>query len=221
MIIMFSNKKIILIILLLMALSTTAYFMLVVIPAKIARQTYDGAKQIGKDVASVFQLTPEITVNNTIVLQQRSPVLELATIKQQFQHQYSWKNTWAGSTKKINISGIFESKAGFDLNKKFSIILRDDHATVLLPSPQVLSVELVGDIKFSDEHGIWNWVDQQDRANAIEAFQRDARTYAQQADFIQLARNNAKEKLEAILKAHGKTVEIVFDESAEVIAPER
>jgi len=219
--IMVSNRKIVLIILLVMALSATTYFMLVVIPAKIARQTYDGAKQIGKDVASVFQLTPEVIVNNTIILQQKSPVLELATIKQQFQHQYSWMNTWAGSTKKINISGVFESKAGFDLNKRFSIAIHDEHATVLLPAPQVLSVELVGDVKFSDEHGIWNWVNQQDRANAIEAFQRDARTYAQQGEFVQMAKNNAKEKLTAILKAHGKTAEIVFDDSAKVIAPER
>lgn len=218
---MFSNKKIILFVVLLVAVSAAAYFMLVVIPAKVARQTYDGAKQIGEDVARVFQLTPEITVNNTIVLQQKSPVLELATIKQQFQHQYSWTNTWAGSTKKININGIFESKAGFDLNKRFSITIHGEHATVLLPLPQVLSVELVGDIKFSDEHGIWNWINQQDRANAIEAFQRDARRYAEQADFIQLAKNSAEEKLAAILKTHGKTAQIVFDDSAKVIAPER
>lgn len=191
--------------------------MLVVIPARVAEQTYDGAKQIGRDIARAFQLTPEVTVNNTIVLQQKSPVLELATIKQQFQHQYSWKNTWAGSTKKINISGVFESKAGFDLNKRFSIALHDDHAIVTLPSPQVLSVELIGDITFSDEHGIWNWVNQQDRANAIEAFQRDARAFAQQADFIQQAKKNAAEKLAGILKTHGKSAEIVFIKD---IAPE-
>ncbi len=218
---MFSNKKIVLIILLLLVLSASGYFMLVVIPAKVARQTYDGARQIGKDIASAFQLTPEVTVNNTIVLQQKSPVLELATIKQQFQHQYSWRNTWAGSTKEITISGVFESKAGFDLQKKFSIALYEDHAVVVLPSPQVLSVELIGDISFSDEHGIWNWVNQQDRANAIEAFQRDARTYAQQAEFIQLAKKNAEEKLAAIFKTHGKTAEIVFvKDSSTGIAPE-
>lgn len=218
---MVSNKKIVLIILLLIAFSATAYFMLVIIPARLAQQTYDGARRIGKDIASAFQLTPEVIVNNTIVLQQKTPVLELATIKQQFQHQYAWKNTWAGSTKKINISAIFESKAGFDLNKRFSVALHNDHATVILPEPQVLSVELVGDVEFRDEHGIWNWVNQQDRANAIEAFQRDARTYAQQADFISLAKKNAEEKLAAILKAHGKTAEIVFEEnSTKVITAE-
>jgi len=211
---MFSNKKIVLIILLLIAVSATAYFMLVIIPARLAQQTYDGARQIGKDIASAFQLTPEVTVNNVIVLQQKSPVLELATIKQQFQHQYSWKNTWAGSTKKISISAIFESKAGFNLNKKFSISIHGDHATVVLPSPEVLSVELVGDVEFRDEHGIWNWVNQQDRSAAIEAFQRDARIYAQQTDFILLAKKNAEEKLTTILKAHGKTAEIVFEDNA-------
>jgi len=218
---MFSNKKIVLVILLLIVLSASAYFMLVVIPAKVAQQTYDGARQIGKDIAGAFQLTPEVTVNNTIVLQQKTPVLELATIKQQFQHEYAWKNTWAGSTKKITIKGVFESKAGFDLQKRFSVALQEDRAIIVLPSPQVLSVELIGDVTFSDEHGIWNWVNQQDRANAIEAFQRDARTYARQADFIQLAKKKAEEKLSAIFKAHGKTAEIVFvEDSSTGIAPE-
>lgn len=218
---MLSNRKIILLIVLLIVLSGASYFIIVVVPAKLAQQSYAGAKQIGKDIASAFKFTPEITVNNTVVLQQQTPILELATIKQQFQHQYAWTSTWAGSTKKINISGIFESKAGFDLNKKFSIVIHNEKAFVTAPAPEVLSVELVGDIKFSDEHGIWNWVNEQDRANAIAAFQRDARTYAQQAEFIQHAKVAMEEKLRAILKGHGKEMDIRFsNDGVQPLMPE-
>jgi len=208
---MFSNKKIFLVIILLAMVSFTAYVIVVVIPARLAEKSYDGAKQIGRDIAKAFQFTPEITVNNTVVLQQQTPILELATIKQQFQHQYSWTNTWAGSTKKIDIQGVFESKAGFDLNKKFSIHINNDKAIVILPPPQVLSVELIGDIKFNDEHGVWNWVNEQDRAHAIEAFQRDARKFAAQANFIQQAKVTMEEKLRSILKSHGKEMAIRFE----------
>jgi hypothetical protein len=207
---MLSNRKIILMIVLLAMVSLTAYIVVVIIPARLAEKSYNAAKQIGKDISKAFQFTPEIEVNNIIVLQQQTAVLELATIKQQFQHQYAWTNTWAGSTKKITISGIFESKAGFDLNRRFSISLDDKKAVVILPEPQVLSVELISDVKFNDEHGVWNWVNGQDRANAINAFQRDARKFAAQADFVQQAKVNMERQLGRILQQHQKEMEIKF-----------
>jgi hypothetical protein len=112
-----SSRKIILLILLLITVSVTAYVIVVVIPARLAEKSYEGAKQIGRDISKVLQFTPEIKVNNTIVLQQQTPILELATVSQKFQHQYDWVNTWMGSTKKINISGVFEARRDLILPK--------------------------------------------------------------------------------------------------------
>ena len=208
---MLSSRKIILTIVLLIVLSITAYIILVFIPTRLAQRSYEGAKQIGRDISKVFQVTPEITVNNIIVLQQQTPILELATVSQKFQHQYSWTNTWMGSTKKIYITGIFEAKAGFDLKRKFAIRIEDTDAMVLLPPPEILSVELLGEVKFQDEHGVWNWVNTDDRAKAINAFQQDARTYAAQAQFVHQAEINMEKKLEEILALHGKKMVIGFD----------
>src|SRR5687768_12790010 len=113
---MFSNRKIILIILLLITISVTSYFLFVVIPARAVRQSYEGAKEIGRDIKELFQFTPEVSVNNTVVLEQQTPILELATLSQTFRHEYEWTNTWLNSTKKIKITGTMEAKAGFDLN---------------------------------------------------------------------------------------------------------
>lgn len=208
---MFSNRKIILFIILLITLSVSIYVVVVVVPAKVAKQTYEGAKKIGQDIRNAFQFTPEIIVNNTVILQQQVAVLELATVSQKFQHQYEWKNTWMGSTKKISIKGTFEAKAGFDLKKKFSIRINENKAVVTLPTPQILSVEPQADITFHDEQGVWNWVDATDRSKAVNAFQTDARTYAAQATFIEQAKLNMQEKLREIFKLHGKEVEIRFD----------
>lgn len=208
---MFSNRKLILVIILLVTLSIAAYVITVVIPTTLARKTYDGARQIGRDFREAFRFTPEITVNNTVVLQQQTPILELATLSQKFQHQYTWTNTWMKSTKKIAITGTFEAKAGFDLNEKFSIRITGDEAIVYLPAPKLLSIQSQEDVSFRDENGLWNWVDGADRAAAMNAFTADARKYASQAPFVTDAQQAMEEKLREIMKLHGKTVVIRYD----------
>jgi Protein of unknown function (DUF4230) len=209
---MFSNRKIILIIVLLATLSISAYIVIVYIPSALARKSYDGAKEIGRDIRDLFHFTPEVKVNNTVVLQQQTPVLELATLSQTFQHRHEWINTWMKSTKKITITGTMEAKAGFDLNKKFMIDINDDHAVVTLPHPRLLSLEPKDDIVFQDEHGIWNWVNADDRSKAINAFTSSAREYAASAAFVQDAQKQLVDKLTQILQAHGKTVAIRYDD---------
>lgn len=205
---MFSNRKIILVIILLIVISITTYVLLVFIPQRFAEQSYEGARRIGRDLREAFQFTPEIKVNNTIVVQQQASILELATLSQQFHHKYDWKNTWMGSTKEIEVSGTFVAKAGFDLNEKFNITIEGEKAVVTFPHPILLSVESLGDMQFRDEHGYWNWVNEEDRTRAVNAFTKDARTYASQAPFVSDASNIAQEKLIEILKPHVKEVEI-------------
>jgi len=213
---MFATRKLILIIILLITLSVTAYVIVVVIPSRLAERSYAGAKQIGHDISEAFQFTPEITVNNIVVLQQQTPILELATLSQKFQHQYEWTNTWLGSTKKINIRGSFEAKAGFDLNKKFTIQIKDGKALVILPKPQLLSIESLHDMKLEDENGIVNWITMEDRSKAMNAFTGDAKKYAEQAQFIAQAQQVMEKKLTEILTLHGKEVEIRYSEGEKI-----
>ena len=209
---MFATRKLILLIILLITLSITAYVIVVVIPSRLAERSYEGAKQIGRDISQAFKFTPEITVNNTVVLQQQTPILELATLSQKFQHQYDWTNTWLGSTKKINIVGTFEAKAGFDLRKKFSIQINDNKAIVTLPRPKLLSIEFLGDVSFSDENGVWNWVQPEDRAKAMNAFTRDARKYGEQGNFVRQAQQEMEKKLKEIFLLHEMEVEIRYSD---------
>ena len=210
---MFTSRKLILIIVFLIVTSATAYILLVYIPARVAQQTYDGARQIGRDIADAFRITPQITVNNTVVLQQQTPILELATVSQKFRHQYDWTNTWLGSTKKINIQGTFEDKAGFDLNQKFTVDINSNRAVVTLPQPKLLSLEPSGDVRFTDENGVWNWVDAADRSRAMNAFTRDARSYGEQGKFIAQAKTEMENKLKEIFSLHDMEVEFRYSGS--------
>lgn len=207
---MFSSRKIVLFILLIITATVAVYWIVVVIPARLAEKTYEGAKQIGHDFAKVFSFTPEVTVNNTIVLLQQSPVLELATLSQKFQHHYDWTNTWMGSTKKISINGGFEAKAGFDLRKKFAIEIKDDEAIVYMPPPQLLSIQPLDNVTFRDESGVWNWVNIDDRSKAMNAFTADARKYAAEAGFVESAREAMIKQITTIMATHGKTVQVRY-----------
>ena len=188
-----------------------AYVVLVAIPTQMAKRSYEAAKQLGEDFKKAFQFEPEVIVNHTIVLNQQSPILELAVLSQNFEHRFSWTNTWLSSTKTIAISGTFEAKVGFDLNEKFSVILQDDRAIVKLPEPKILSVESQGDISYRDENGVWNWINTDDRTKATNAFIRDARTFADQANFTLDAKEQIEEKIELLLQPYTKKV--VFEYS--------
>ncbi len=213
------SRNLKLLIILLIVGSIAAYVVLVTIPTQMARRSYEAAKTLGEDFKKAFQFTPEITVNHTIVLNQQTPVFELAILSQNFGHTYTWTNTWLGSTKQIFITGSFEAKAGFDLHRKFSIELRDDKAYVTLPEPGLLSIESRGDITYRDEHGVWNWVDINDRTKATNAFIKDARTYAAQAAFIKDAKPKMEEQVRALLKPYAKEVIIRYDASVKIPAP--
>lgn len=210
------SRNLKLLIILLIVGSITAYVVLVTIPTQMVKRSYEAAKTLGDDFKKAFQFTPEITVDQTIVLNQQTPVFELAVLSQNFGHNYTWTNTWLGSTKQIFITGSFEAKAGFDLHQKFSIELTDDKAYVTLPEPSLLSIESQGDITYRDENGVWNWVDMNDRTKATNAFIKDARVYAAQAAFVKDAQSKMEEQIRTLLKPYTKEVIIRYETSVRI-----
>lgn len=204
------SRNIKLLIALLVAGTVAAYVVLVTIPTQLATRSYEAGKALGEDIRKAFQFTPQITVNNTIVLNQQTSVFELSVLSQNFQHHFTWEHSWLGSTKKIFIVGSFNARVGFDLQKKFAIDLRDDKAYVTLPQPEVLSVESLGDIIYRDEQGVWNWVNMENRTRATNAFIMDARRYANQAAFVQDAKKKVEERLRALLEPYAREVHVRY-----------
>ena len=204
------RRSFILLIVLVLTITFAAYFVLVFIPTRVAKRSFAAAAEVGEEIRKAFQFTPEIRVNNTIVLNQQTSLFELAVLEQTFEHRYVWENSWLGSTKKISITGRFQAKAGFDLHRKFAIDLRDKKAYVTLAPPRALSVESLGDIVYRDEQGIWNWVDLDDRTRATNAFVRDARRYAEKATFVNQAKKEIEERLEALLRPYVEEVVIQY-----------
>ncbi len=63
---------------------------------------------------------------------------------------------------------------------------------------------------FRDENGYWNWVRDEDRARATNAFITDARKYAEQGTFIENSKATTEEKLKELLKPYVSHVEFVY-----------
>ena len=205
------SRNLKLLIALAVVLTAAAWVVFVMIPSEVARRGYEGARTLSEDLRKAFNFTPEIQVNNTVVIQQQSPAFELAVVTQNFEHRYHWRNVWLGSTKRITITGGFTAKVGFDLDKRFSISLRDNKAFVMLAPPEILSVESRGDIVYRDEQGIWNWVDNNDRNRATNAFITDARRYAERAGFIDDARREMERRLREVLAPHVDEVVVEYE----------
>ena len=137
------------------------------------------AKRIVDGILRRLQFRPEVRVDQVAVLQAEMPVLELATVRREFAHEYVWEHQWLGSTKRLHLRGTFEAKAGFDFNEKFYLEIDSDGLSVDfgLPDPRVLGVEIIA-YRAEEEEGYWNKLSAEEREQAVNALLASAREAA-------------------------------------------
>jgi len=179
-----------------------AYQLLIQAPAELAHATAEG-------IRSLFQLTPRVTVNETVVIEQNSPILEIATVARPLLVDHEWSHTWLGSTKTIHVRGTFTAKAGFDLRKPFEIGISSSplKVTARLPEPQLLSIQMDSFEVLRDENGWWNRLREQDRTDAVTALQSIAREKAELSGILEEVRRSARERIEELVERNGALVE--------------
>jgi hypothetical protein len=137
------------------------------------------AKRIADGVSRRLQFRPEVRIDQVTVLERETPVLELATVRREFAHDYEWEHQWLGSTKRLHLRGTFAAKAGYDLNEKFyfEINSNDLQVELGLPEPRVLGVEMIA-YRAEEEEGYWNKLSAEEREQAVNALLASARAAA-------------------------------------------
>lgn len=137
------------------------------------------AKRIADGVARRLQFRPEVRIDRETVLEGETPVLELATVRREFAHEYAWEHQWLGSTKRIRLRGMFAAKAGYDLNENFYFQIDSDdlQVEVGLPEPRVLGVEMMA-YRAEEEEGFWNKLSADEREQAVNELLSSARAAA-------------------------------------------
>lgn len=137
------------------------------------------ARRIADGVARRLQFRPEVRIGRETVLQAQTPILELATVRREFAHQYEWEHQWLGSTKRLQLRGTFAAKAGFDLARDFYLELdpRDSRVVLVWPEPEVLGVEMLS-YEAEETEGFWNKLSAEERTAAVNALLESARESA-------------------------------------------
>ena len=78
---------------LVIAAATGAFYVVAVkAPSDLARKTAAGVREF-------FNFTPQVRINQTIVIEQTTPILEVATVSREMLIDHSWEQTWLRSTK--------------------------------------------------------------------------------------------------------------------------
>jgi hypothetical protein len=179
------------------------YIVLVKIPSDLAANISSGIKE-------TFHFTPQVRVNETIVIEQNAPIAELATVARDLLVEYSWSHEWLGSTKTIALRGVFVAKAGFDLKEPFSIDIQKNRVSAQMPAPKLLSLQMNSYDVLQDENGWWNRISDRDREAAVNSLQRTAREKAENSGLLEEARTTVEQRIKEIVERNGAVVEFRY-----------
>jgi hypothetical protein len=178
------------------------YLVLVRAPAEIAGN-------VAEEFREFFNFTPRVTIDQTVVIEQSNPIMEVSTLSRNLFVEDRWEDQWVGSTKTVEIRGSFTLKAGFDLKEPFTINITRYGLAIQagLPEPRILSLEMNTYDIIKDENGWWNRVSDQDREEAFYRLRTAARKAAEDSGILEEARATAEERIREIVQRNGSTVE--------------
>jgi len=198
------------------AISVAGWFFFIKGPPESANKFYDVASRIAKDIDKVLHMRPLVTSGGVTIIEASGSIAELSTIEKTFEHTYTWKSKWLGSTKQIELKGDFIAKAGYDISGKdlarpFSIDISEDGQTIrtTTPPPRINSLEQKKVKITKDENGWWNKISTEEREQAMNALLADARKSLEKTDILEEADKSLMTQLETAIRKSQPTVEII------------
>jgi hypothetical protein len=182
-------------------------------PARTIGQGTEDLERLGKDLRSAFidiaHLQPRITINNKTVVDAPMPTAELAILERQLRVKREFAHTWAGSSKRIKLSGTFLVKAGFDLRQDVAVDVRPDEIVIELPHAQIVGVEEKHVDVLALENGLWNKVSGADLQNELAQLPDMARRQALELELPAEAEKELQQQLNKRIHAR-QPVRLVF-----------
>ena len=198
--------SIVLVVLILALLGGFIFYRMEVATGQALHAGGDGLRELAGRTRDAFvaiaQLQPQVSVNEQVIFTQSSPVSELAVISQQTVVERETSTSWMGSTKRLRIRGVYNVKAGFDLQQPFAVHLNSEHPgklAVQMPPAKILSIEQQKLDVLTLENGIWNHVNPGDLTDEINELNLDARAKVWHAGILGQAEKAFAEQLKAKL----------------------
>src|SRR5256885_4607754 len=192
-------------------------------PARTIGQGTDDLERLGKDLRSAFidiaHLQPRITINNkTVVDENASPTAELATLTKQLKVKREFAHTWAGSSKRIKLSGTFLVKAGFDLRQDVTVDVRPEEIVIQLPHAEIVGIEEQRVDVLALENGLWNRISGTDLQNELAQLPEMARKEALDIGLPGDAEQELQRQLNKRIRARQR-IRLIFTNPAPVDSP--
>jgi len=159
-----------------------------------------------------FNLRPEVRMEGRVITaQQASPIAEFAVLSREYPGHSTWKQSWLGSWKTVEIDGVMLAKAGFDLREPFILRLDEKGRVVAeMPPARILDLEQKGELRFHDENGLWNRLQGEDRQEALASFQRTMREAVEASDLKKQAEEQVRQRLQELADRNRAAVIFYF-----------
>jgi hypothetical protein len=177
---------------------------------------YKIPNQLGHAVAtsfrSAFNFQPQVTINDLVVLEQSTPIAELAMESKHVFAQHIYQSTWAYSTKTMEMYGVFTAKAGFDLKQPFVVKIQRLPLKIFvkMPQPKLLSLQMDNYHILRDEDGYWNKLDASERESAVTELQKNARQKVLASPLLSEAKTELEKRIREFVAKDGYTVEFEY-----------
>jgi hypothetical protein len=191
-------------------------------PARTIGQGTEDLERLGKDLRSAFidiaHLQPRITINNRTVVDEATPTAELAILERELKVKREFLHSWAGSSKRIKLSGTFNVKAGFDLRQDVTVDVRPDEILIQLPHAQIVGIEEKHVDVLALENGLWNRITGADLQNELAQLPEMARRQATEIDLPGEAEKELQRQLTKRIHAR-QALKLVFTNTPRIESP--
>jgi len=191
-------------------------------PARTIGQGTEDLERLGKDLRSAFidiaHLQPRITINNRTVVDEATPTAELAILERELKVKREFLHSWAGSSKRIKLSGTFNVKAGFDLRQDVTVDVRPDEILIQLPHAQIVGIEEKHVDVLALENGLWNRISGADLQNELAQLPETARRQATEIDLPAEAEKELQRQLTKRIHAR-QALKLVFTNTPRIESP--
>src|SRR5437899_4103302 len=191
-------------------------------PARSIGQGTEDLERLGKDLRSAFidiaHLQPRITVNNRTVVDEATSTTELAILTRQLKVKREFLHSWAGSSKRIKLSGTFIVKAGFNLRQDVADDVRPDQILIQLPHAEIVGVEEKNVDVLALENGLWNRLSGADLQNELAQLSEMARRQAFETDLPGEAEQELQRQLRKRIRAR-QPLKLVFTNTPQIESP--
>jgi hypothetical protein len=176
--------------------------------------TVDHVRQAFDDVLKV---QPQVTINQRVIYAQTAPIAEFAVVQKQEDisigydaHLELWSIQIPLTEKTATAEAVYLVKAGFDLRQPFSVEIDSvtHRVKARMPHATILSVEQVGELKYSGNDAWLNRMTDDERAKTVNDLNKAAHDAAEKSTLKAEAEAQVSQRLQDVLQHEGHRLEI-------------